>query len=105
LGWYGFREQYLLSIRRPVTHFGHNRWAEGDKEAADAALWLASGANRVLVINEWALEHCFSKAEHEEIGQANRRSWYVVRGAGDAGCSATGNPKAVFNYTPPVTPQ
>jgi hypothetical protein len=105
LGWFGFREQYLLSIHRPVTHFGQNRWAEGDKELADAALWLASGANRALVINEWALQHCFSKAEHEEIGQANRRSWYVVRGEADAGCSDTGNPKAVFNYIPPGTPR
>ena len=104
LGWFGFREQYLLSIRRPVTHFGQNRWAEGEKEVADAALWLASAPNRALVINEWALEHCFSQAEHEEVGQANRRSWYVVRGGADPGCPKSGNPNNVFNYKPPAAP-
>ena len=41
LGLVGFKEQYLLQAHRPLVHFGHARWREGDQEAADAALWLS----------------------------------------------------------------
>jgi hypothetical protein len=104
LGWFGFREQYLLATRAPIIHFGENRWRliEGAREAADAALWLESSPNRALVVNQWALDHCFSETEREVLGEANRRSWYLVRGRGDLGCAVRGNPAKVFNYAPPA---
>lgn len=104
LGWFGFREQYLLATRRPITHFGENRWRliEGAREAADAALWLESRPNRALVVNDWALQHCFTRSERERLGDANRRNWYLVRGQADLGCAVRGNPAKVFNYTPPA---
>jgi hypothetical protein len=102
LGWFGFREQYLLTTRQPITHFGENRWAEGRREAADAALWLASDPRHVLVVNEWALQYCFARSQYEVLGLANRRDWFLVRGRGDPACEAKGNPAAVFNYAPPA---
>jgi hypothetical protein len=102
VGIFGFREQYLLTIQRPITHFGHDRWTEGYQEASDAALWLASGSGRALVVNEWAFEHCFANYDHDFLAVANRRQWFLIRGEGDAACTARGNPQAVYRYVPPA---
>src|SRR5690606_10165286 len=33
LGFVAFKEQYMLQVQRPVVHFGHARWREGEREA------------------------------------------------------------------------
>ena len=102
LGFFGFREQYLLTVQRPITHFGHERWAMGEEEASDAALWLSGSPNRVLVINEWARTHCFAHAKIVPLGVANRRQWYLASGTPDETCVRHGETSSVFHYTPPA---
>ena len=101
LGFVGFKEQYLLNAHRPLVHFGHARWREPDREAADAALWLSQSNDRQLVVSEYVLQRCFAQATKRPLGMANRIQWYLVRGQADAGCVARGNAAAVYHYSPP----
>jgi hypothetical protein len=107
LGFFSFREQYLLTLRRPITHFGHERWRDGleagRQEIADAAFWLAAGPQRVMVINEWGRQACFAHSKVVPLGVANRRTWYLVEhGSGDADCIARGTPRGAYHYVPPA---
>jgi 4-amino-4-deoxy-L-arabinose transferase-like glycosyltransferase len=100
LGLVAFKEQYLLSIRREVVHFGHARWRQWKQEAADAARWLADSPTRQLVVSEHARVECFSAAQAQSLGFANRTQWFIVRGAADPRCVAKGNAKAAQRYAP-----
>jgi 4-amino-4-deoxy-L-arabinose transferase-like glycosyltransferase len=107
LGFFSFREQYLLTLRRPVTHFGHEVWRAGmpagQQEIADAAFWLAGSPTRVMVINEWGRQHCFASSRVTPLGVANRRTWYLVHhGSGDPECIARGTPLGAIHYVPPA---
>lgn len=101
LGMVAFKEQYLLTIKRPVAHFGHARWREWEQEAADAAAWLAADPQRQLLVSENVRKLCFPDALFHELGAANRIEWSIVEGAADAGCVARGKLAAAQNYTPP----
>lgn len=102
LGLVAFKEQYLLHIHRPVVHFGHARWREGEQEAADAARWLSEDASRQLLVSEAVRAMCFSEAAARALEVANRTQWYLVTGAADPACVARGRPQPVYRYVPPL---
>jgi 4-amino-4-deoxy-L-arabinose transferase-like glycosyltransferase len=101
LGFVGFKEQYLLNVHRPIVHFGHARWREADREAADAALWLSGSENRQLVVNDYARKLCFADSSSQALGEANRSQWFIVRGKPNGQCVAQGNAAALYRYAPP----
>jgi 4-amino-4-deoxy-L-arabinose transferase-like glycosyltransferase len=100
LGFVGFKEQYLLQIRRPIVHFGHARWREREQETNDAAHWLAQSPEHQLVVDEAARLQCFQNAQHRSLGIANRVEWSLVRGAADPQCVEQGVPEVAHTYTP-----
>jgi len=101
LGLVGFREQYLLQLRRPSVNFGHARWRERATEAADAAAWLAARPGRALLVESEARDACFGAAPAVELGRANRAQWTLVSGAPDAACVARGDRSRAILYSPP----
>lgn len=101
LGFVGFKEQYLLTVHRPIVHFGHARWRETEQEAADAALWMSRSNRRQLVVSEQVRQACFPHAASKSLGMANRIRWYIVRGQANADCIARGNEAAMYHYAPP----
>lgn len=103
LGFVGYKEQYLLQLTRPITNFGHARWREPDSEAADAAVWMAAKPGRVVLIDQPLRDKCFSAAYSQEVGEANRKRWFLVTGQPDAECVAKGRPEAALTYVPPRT--
>jgi hypothetical protein len=102
LGFVAFKEQYLLNVTRPVVHFGHARWREGDQEAMDAGRWMSGAPDRQLVVNQASLALCFSGAEIEPLGTATRIQWYLVRGAVEPGCVRRGQADLAHFYNPPT---
>lgn len=102
LGFVGFKEQYLLNVHRPIVHFGHARWREPDREAADAALWLNGSESRQLVVSDYARKLCFADATSKSLGMANRMEWFIVRGKPNPTCVAQGNAAALYHYAPPA---
>ena len=100
LGLVAFKEQYLLNVRRPIVHFGHARWREGDQEAADAALWLSSRAGRQLLVSAHVRALCFDQTKVQSLGRANRIEWYIVRGRANPSCVARGKPGVARDYDP-----
>ena len=100
LGIIAFKEQYMLQLRRPITHFGHARWREADQEAADAARWLAEKPGRQLIVPEAARELCFSHSPAKLIGAANRVEWYLISAPGSSRCAALGQPQVAIHYNP-----
>ncbi len=98
LGLVGFKEQYLLNMRRPVVHFGHARWREAGQELSDAARWLAGDARRQLVVDATAKDQCFPAAHAQPLGVANRIDWFLVDGPVARSCAESGDPEAVFHY-------
>jgi 4-amino-4-deoxy-L-arabinose transferase-like glycosyltransferase len=101
LGFVAFKEQYLLNARRPVVHFGHARWREGEQETMDAGRWMSGAADRQLVVNQASLDLCFSRSQRTALGNANRNQWFLVRGTVDAKCVAQGKPDLAHFYNPP----
>lgn len=102
LGLVAFKEQYLLQAHRPLVHFGHARWREGDQEAADAALWLSKDPHRQLVVNGQTRERCFADAQSTALGVANGTRWFIVRGRANPQCVSRGKEIVVYRYAPPT---
>lgn len=98
LGLVGYREQFLLQATRPVVSFGHRRWAEGRREAEDAALWLRSGADRWLLVDEDTRRACFSGARAQPVGEAGRVEWFLVTGSASEDCVHLGRADAAIPY-------
>jgi len=101
LGLVGAKEQYLLELRRSSVNFGHARWREREREAADAAAWLAESRARALLVDSVAREACFGAAAAVDLGRANRQQWFLVSGEPDASCVASGDRSRARLYTPP----
>jgi hypothetical protein len=91
----------LLTVHRPIVHFGHARWRETAQEAADAALWLSGSDRRQLVVSEQIRQACFPHAAAKPLGSANRIQWFIVRGEANADCVARGKEAAPYHYAPP----
>ncbi len=104
LGIVGFREQYLLQLRRPSVNFGHARWRERAQETADASAWLVAAPGRALLLDDDAQKLCFGAARAEPLGQANRDRWFLVRDGADPDCVRRGDAGRAIRYRPPPGP-
>jgi hypothetical protein len=93
-----YKEQFLLYLDRPTVNFGHRRWREGPQEAYDAAAWLNSGDDRVLLIPGDQLEPCF-EGPSTRVGVSSRTEWFLVRGRASAQCAAQGNAARAIQYS------
>jgi 4-amino-4-deoxy-L-arabinose transferase-like glycosyltransferase len=104
LAMIGSKEQYLLQLRRSSFNFGHARWQEGEwqREAADAAAWLADGRARAVLVDRRVLELCFGGAVTADLGRAHGRHWFLVSGRPDPACAESGDPASARLYAPPV---
>jgi len=101
LGLVSAKEQYLLQLRRPSFNFGHARWREKEREADDAAAWLAAKPGRMLLVDHKTRDLCFKGTQAAEMGRANRARWFLISGAPDAACAARGDLARARLYVPP----
>lgn len=76
LGLVSWKEQQLLHITRPVTHFGFRR--PGAAEMRDAIAWLAQEPNRFLLIGATGEVPCFETAGEEPLAFRHRRQWWLL---------------------------
>jgi hypothetical protein len=72
-----------------------------EREAADAATWLAENPNRAVVVDDQARELCFASLRPEPLGYWHREHWFLVRGAPDPACVARGDAASARGYVPP----
>ena len=88
LGLVGWREQQLLMADRPATDFGFKR---PKPEQFDAGLaWLRQApASRWLLVQEAALPACVDRAQARDMGNANRRRWWLLQAQAAHACNAT----------------
>jgi len=101
LGLVGWREQFLLHLRRPSVNFGHARWREAEAEAADAAAWLADRAGRALLVERRMRDACFSQSDAIDLGGDPRYHWFLVSGLPDPHCVRRGDRARARLYLPP----
>lgn len=100
VGLVGYREQFLLQLRRPVNNFGHRRFSDPGQENRDAARWLNEAPGRILVLDGERLAPCFGGSPRRLLGHAHRHDWYLVEAPADATCAAAGRPENVLYYEP-----
>jgi 4-amino-4-deoxy-L-arabinose transferase-like glycosyltransferase len=101
LGFVAYKEQFLLYVDRPVVNFGHGRYAETDshaEETYDAARWLNSHADRLLLLPEALLSPCFANSPRTAVGETSRQSWFLVGAPAAANCASEGNPQRAIPY-------
>ena len=96
LGLVAYKEQFLLYLDRPIVNFGHRRGFEGPQEAYDAAAWLRSGTERVLLVPADILEPCFP-AGGTLAGRSSDEDWYLVRAASED-CAQKGIAARAIRY-------
>jgi hypothetical protein len=101
VGFVDLREQFALQLARQIVYFGRGRMLDRDREAADAARWLAADSRRALVIDAQARETCFGRLPARSLGRWHREDWYVVQGAPEPSCVARGHAEAPLHYAPP----
>ncbi len=53
-------------------------------------------------MNRRTMELCFREASAVDLGRANQQYWFLVSGAPDPACAASGDPTSARLYTPPV---
>lgn len=75
LGLVRWKEQFLLYLDRPITHFGHRRF-DIEEEAKDAIGWLREDSDRLLLVDDAAHEKCFDGGE--PIDEGHGTVWYLV---------------------------
>ncbi len=102
LGLIQWKEQFLLYLDRPVTHFGHRRPAE--ESMADGIAWLFAEPGRIALIDDDE-KACFDASTAIDLGFAHRRHWYLVdSGDVDPDCGdGRQAPVEVHHYTPPTS--
>lgn len=78
LGLVGWREQQLLMADRPAADFGFKRDAK--LQFADALAWQrqASPSPRWLLVEGSVLPACVDTARARDMGNANRRRWWLL---------------------------
>jgi 4-amino-4-deoxy-L-arabinose transferase-like glycosyltransferase len=101
LGFVDLREQFALQLARPIVYFGRGRMLDREREAADAAAWLAAGSNRAIVVDTQAREVCFADSRADALGHWHRDDWFLVHDAPDAACVSRGSLAAARRYVPP----
>ena len=102
LGLIQWKEQFLLYLDRPVTHFGHRRPYE--ESLADGMAWLSAAPGRLALIDDDEPD-CFDASTAIDLGFAHRRHWYLVdAGDVDPECGdGRPAPVEVHHYTPPAS--
>ena len=101
VGFVDLREQFALQVVRPIVYFGRGRMLDRDREAADAARWLAADSRRALVVDAQAREICFGRLPARSLGRWHREDWFLVQGAPEPSCVARGHAEAPLHYVPP----
>ena len=101
LGFVDLREQFALQLRRPIVYFGSGRMLDREREAADAAVWLAEDPHRAVVVDNHARELCFARLRPEPLGYWHREHWFLIRGRPDPACVVRGNAASARGYIPP----
>jgi len=78
LGLVGWREQQLLMADRPAADFGFKR--DTKLQFADALAWQrqASAAPRWMLVEGSVLPACVDTARARDMGNANRRRWWLL---------------------------
>ena len=85
LGLVGWREQQLLMADRPTADFGFKRDAK--LQFADALAWQRQApSSRWLLVEGEALPACVDKALSRDMGNANRRRWWLLPMDATSGC-------------------
>lgn len=85
LGLVGWREQQLLMADRDAATFGFKR--DGADQFADAVQWqLQPTGVRWLLVEDSMLPACVDKLQARDMGNANRRQWWLLPAAAIAGC-------------------
>jgi 4-amino-4-deoxy-L-arabinose transferase-like glycosyltransferase len=85
LGLVGWREQQLLMADRPAADFGFKRDAK--LQFVDALAWQRQApALRWLLVEGEALPVCVDKRLARDMGNANRRRWWLLPDAATQAC-------------------
>jgi hypothetical protein len=86
LGLVGWREQQLLMADRPAADFGFKR--DPALQFADALAWQrqSSSSPRWLLVEGSALPACVDTARARDMGNANRRRWWLLSMPASANC-------------------
>ena len=85
LGLVGWREQQLLMADRPAADFGFKR--DPKLQFADALAWQRQApASRWLLVEGEALPACVDQARARDMGNANRRRWWLLDISPSGGC-------------------
>jgi 4-amino-4-deoxy-L-arabinose transferase-like glycosyltransferase len=86
LGLVGWREQQLLMADRPAADFGFKR--DATLQFADALAWQrqASPSPRWLLVEGSVLPTCVDTARARDMGNANRRRWWLLPADATARC-------------------
>ena len=86
LGLVGWREQQLLMADRPAADFGFKR--DPKLQFVDALAWQrqASTAPRWLLVEGSVLPACVQTARARDMGNANRRRWWLLPTAATQAC-------------------
>jgi 4-amino-4-deoxy-L-arabinose transferase-like glycosyltransferase len=94
LGQVNWREQFVLATDRPLRTFGYAR-RDVEAESREAAVWLAAGARRRLLVPRTQMAPCFAVPRAEHLGFRHGRDWYLVPPAGiEAVCRPAGGAEA-----------
>ncbi|RZA20412.1 MAG: glycosyltransferase family 39 protein [Lysobacteraceae bacterium] len=84
LGLVGWREQQMLMADRPAADFGFKR--DPRTQFADALEWQHAAPSRWLLVEGSALPTCVDRARARDMGNANRRSWWLLRADASKRC-------------------
>ena len=86
LGLVGWREQQLLMADRPAVDFGFKR--DPGLQFADALAWQrGNAAARWLLVEGSVMPACVDRARARDMGNANRRDWWLFRADATHACS------------------
>ena len=85
LGLVGWREQQLLMADRDAATFGFKR--DGGEQFIEALAWQHQPpASRWLLVEGSVLPACVVKLQARDMGNANRRDWWVLPSAATQAC-------------------
>jgi 4-amino-4-deoxy-L-arabinose transferase-like glycosyltransferase len=85
LGLVGWREQQLLMADRDAATFGFKR--DGAGQFADALPWQREqAASRWLLVEGSVLPTCVDKTQARDMGNANRRIWWLLPAVATTAC-------------------
>ncbi|MGV8923039.1 MAG: ArnT family glycosyltransferase [Thermomonas sp.] len=85
LGLVGWREQQLLMADRDAATFGFKR--DGAAQFTDALQWQRQAMGvRWLLVEDSMLPACVDKLQSRDMGNANRRVWWLLPAPATSGC-------------------